>query len=205
MQHKFPLGGQQQTEEQPTTKTEITFDRKFKEGTIVSGMYFSGSAGVIHPDVNGFPYYEVTVSDKDPRIDGRIVLMYEAELHEGTVPTFDSLVYQIRNKDKSDTKREKTFGEYAVGLDLERKGIDAIDKVWMYKNMCADLIDEMKIDISLSEKEDMILIPTDAPIPTYINAARLNVRDQLIAGIDRVVKLKHRLVSAVTGNNDKIS
>ena len=205
MQEKFPASNNAATEETTTTTTELEFSRKFPKGATVSGMYFSGKAGAIHPDVNGHPYYEITVEDKDPNINGRVVLMYEAELHEGTTPTFDTIVDQIRKKDKSSTTREKTFGEYAVGLDLARGGIDAIEDVWFFKNACADLIDEMKIRISLSEKEDMILIPSDAPIPTYINAARLNVRDQYIAGIEKVIKLKHRLVSAATGNNDKIS
>jgi len=205
MQKKIPASNNTAAEETTTTTTELEFSRKFSKGATVSGMYFSGKAGAIHPDVNGFPYYEVEVNDKDPRINGRTVLMYEAELNEGTTPTFDTIVSQIRNKDKSSTTREKTFGEYSVGLDLARGGVDANDDVYMFKNMCADLIDEMKIRISLSEKEDMVLIPTDAPIPTYINAARLNVRDQYIAGIEKVIKLKHRLVSAATGNNDKIS
>jgi len=200
---QIPLGSDTSTPQ--TITTEIEFSRKFEEDTVVSGMYFSGKVGAIKADVSGFPYYEVVVQDKDQRIDGRMVLMYEAELKEGNTPTFDTIVAQIRNKDKSSTTREKTFGEYAVGLDLERGGIDAMPDVWLFKNMCADLIDEMKIRISLSEKEDMVLVPSDAPIPTYINAARYNVRDQYIAGIEKVVKLKHRLVSAATGNNDKIS
>ncbi len=187
------------------TTTTLDFERKFEEGALVSGMYFSGIAGKVTVDMHGYAYYMVTVKDKDERINGRAVPMYEYDLREGSLTTFEEEVAKIRNKDDSNLKRERTYGEHAVGLDLANGGIDANPVVCMFKNMCADLIDEVKIKIGENEKEAMVLIPVDVSSPSYMIAAHNNIRDQYIVAIDKIVKLKHRLVSAATGNNDKIS
>ena len=179
----------------------VAFGKTFQDLETVSSEYFTGKVTSTDRDANGVEYCVIEIEDKDERINGKSIPVYVAQLKKGTTTEYDRNVEYIKSRPDT-TSRERTYGEYVVGLNLDRSGVDSNLDVYTWKAMCAQMIDQLKIIIGKGEKELMILT-CDTQVETYKIVSMTNSLDQYKAAIDKIIKLKSRLVSAAIENNDK--
>ncbi len=205
----IPFLGNKTTETTDVQDAEVLPDEqsgaptlKFKEGDKVCNGYFAGTFNE-YLDGQNEPVGSMTIKDSDKKMDGKVICVYEKDLRSGNTPIFEQDYFYATNTKPSEAGKA-TYGERMVGFSppqISPYSIDAKPEVFRAKQMCAEIIDELKYQLSKKEKEVTIAMTEPVSENTIASASMYQLKD----AIEAVVLLKHNIVSALIGNNDRIN